>query len=96
MIRSKKLRRLDAKMNDAPAGPGARWHGGGDLRIEGIPPEAMRFVGGADEDALREQLEGLSERLEALERKLGRGTPRAKPPTKPKARRAPRPAADHT
>jgi membrane-associated protease RseP (regulator of RpoE activity) len=97
VIRGKKLKRLSAQMQDA--GHGARWHGGGDLRIEGIPPEAMRFFGGADEDALREQLEVLSERLEVLERKLDRGTPapRAKKPAKPvKPRRAPRPAADHT
>jgi membrane-associated protease RseP (regulator of RpoE activity) len=104
LIRAKKKRRLVAQMaeqpQDAPAGPGARWHGGGDLRIEGLPPEAMRFFGGADEAALRDQLEALSERLEALEQRLGhdRPAPRApKRPAKPsKPRRAPRPAADHT
>jgi hypothetical protein len=60
----------------------------------------MRFFGGADEAALRDQLEALSERLEALEQRLGhdRPAPRApKRPAKPsKPRRAPRPAADHT
>lgn len=98
VIRGKKLRRLSAQMSsqtqDAPEH--GRWHGRGDVRIEGLPPEAMRFFGGEDDEALREQLEGLTERLDALERKLDRGTPapRAKKPAKP--RRAPRPAADHT
>jgi membrane-associated protease RseP (regulator of RpoE activity) len=93
VVRNKKTRRLVTELREGDDGG---------MRLEGLPPGAMQLFGGVDDDAVRSQLDALTERLDRLERALEGGERRpsrgnrGRPAAPKRPARPPRPPSDHT